>query len=132
MIRSAKPVTIYLYGADNSLVASGLANPADGSFSLSAPGGAYTIIAAAEGYLDAQGSVTIVNGSTVTMAAVTMPAGDIDGNNVIDPFDAMTIGMGYNASIPSAADLNCDGIINVLDLELLAANYRQSGALVWQ
>ena len=29
-------------------------------------------------------------------------------------------------------DLNNDGVINVLDLELLAANYRRSGALAWQ
>jgi hypothetical protein len=44
----------------------------------------------------------------------------------------MTIGMSYNTAFPSAADLNSDGGINVLDLELLAANYRKSGALMWQ
>jgi hypothetical protein len=62
---------------------------------------------------------------------VTLPAGDIDGNNVIDQFDAMTIGMSYNGSDPAAADLNNDGVINVLDLELLAANYRLTGPIVW-
>jgi hypothetical protein len=40
--------------------------------------------------------------------------------------------MNYNASSPAVADLNNDGIINVLDMELLAANYHKSGALVWQ
>lgn len=40
------------------------------------------------------------------MSAVPLPAGDIDNNGVIDQFDAMTIGMNYNASSPSAADLN--------------------------
>jgi hypothetical protein len=40
--------------------------------------------------------------------------------------------MSYNTAVPSAADLNNDGVINVLDLELLAANYRKSGALAWQ
>ena len=66
------------------------------------------------------------------MSTVTLPAGDIDGNGVIDQFDAMTIGMSYNTAIPPAADLNNDGTINVLDLELLAANYRKAGAIAWQ
>jgi hypothetical protein len=59
-------------------------------------------------------------------------AGDIDNNNVIDQFDAMTIGMSYNTNTPPAADLNNDGTINVLDLELLARNYRNTGPVVWQ
>jgi hypothetical protein len=58
-------------------------------------------------------------------------AGDIDGNNVIDQFDALTIGMSYNTATPAAADLNNDGTINVLDLELLAKNYRKTGPLPW-
>jgi hypothetical protein len=44
----------------------------------------------------------------------------------------MTIGMNYNTASPDAADLNADGVINVLDLEMLAGNYRASGALNWQ
>ena len=71
------------------------------------------------------------SGATTTMQTVILLAGDIDGNNVIDQFDAMTIGMNYNLAAPTAADLNDDGIINILDLELLAGNYGQSGALAW-
>jgi Dockerin type I domain len=63
---------------------------------------------------------------------VTLLAGDIDGNNVIDQLDALTIGMNYNTATPAAADMNNDGNINVLDLELLAANYRDTGPIVWQ
>jgi hypothetical protein len=66
------------------------------------------------------------------MPTISLPAGDIDNNNVIDQFDALTIGINYNTAIPSAADLNNDGIINVLDLELLARSYRKTGSLVWQ
>ena len=65
------------------------------------------------------------------MPTVTLLAGDIDGNNVIDQLDAMTIGMNYNAQPPSSR-LNNDGVINVLDLELLASNYRETGPLVWE
>ncbi len=126
-----KPVTIRLYDAGSNLVATQAANP-DGSFSLSIAGGNYTIIASAEGYLNAQGSVSLVNGQVLTMPTVGLPAGDIDGNGVIDQFDALTIGINYNAATPTAADLNNSGLIDVLDLELLAGNYRLSGALIWQ
>ncbi|MDQ3004076.1 MAG: dockerin type I domain-containing protein, partial [Chloroflexota bacterium] len=71
-------------------------------------------------------------GSTTTLPTITLLAGDIDGNNVIDQFDAMSIGMSYNTSTPTSADLNNDGIINVLDLELLAKNYRRRGPVVWE
>ncbi len=104
----------------------------EGSFQLSAPAGTYTLVAVANGFLSAQGSVTITSGSSVTQPTVTLLAGDIDNNNVIDQFDAMTIGMSYNTATPAAADLNNDGIINVLDLELLAQNYRKTGPIPWQ
>jgi hypothetical protein len=130
-VSASKPVTVRLYNADNLLVASTLANP-NSSFSLTAPAGTYTITAIAEGFLSAQGTVTMMDSNTTTIPLVVLPAGDIDGNSVIDQFDAMTIGMSYNSASPSAADLNSDGIINILDLELLAANYRKSGALIWQ
>jgi hypothetical protein len=66
------------------------------------------------------------------MQNITLIAGDIDGNDVIDQLDALTIGMNYNLAAPAAADLNNDGTINVLDLEILAANYRETGPLAWQ
>lgn len=128
-VLASKPVTVRLYDANNLLAASMSAN-ADGSFSLSAPAGMYTVVATASGFLSAQGSANLT-GSTVTKPTISLIAGDIDGNHVIDQYDALTIGMGYNTAVPAAADLNNDGIINVLDLQLLAANYRKSGALSW-
>ena len=128
---AGKPVTVSLYGAGNTLVTSVTAN-ADGTFSLTAPGGTYNIVATASGFLSAQGSATITGGSTTTKPTVTLLAGDIDANNVIDQFDALTIGMNYNAATPTTADLNNDGVINVLDLELLASNYRKTGTLSWE
>ena len=65
------------------------------------------------------------------MPVISLLAGDIDGNYRIDQFDVLTIGMNYNKALPSVADLNDDGIINVLDLELLARNYRQAGFIPW-
>lgn len=127
---AGKPVTVTLYSG-NVVVASVNANP-DGTFSIAAPAGSYTVVAAASGFLSAQGSANIAAGGTTTKPTISLLAGDIDGNNVIDQFDALTIGMSYNTSTPSAADLNNDNVINVLDLELLAQNYRDSGPTVWE
>jgi hypothetical protein len=123
-------VTVRLLNGDGSVAASVTAN-ADGTFTLNAPAGTYTITASADGYLGAQGSATLAAGVVTTMPTATLAAGDVDNNGVIDQFDAMTIGMGYNTAIPPSADLNNDGIINVLDLELLARNYRMSGVIAW-
>jgi len=130
-VLAGKPVTVKLYDATNTLVASVPANP-DGTFSLTAPAGTYAVVATAPGFLSAAGSATITSASTTTLPTVTLLAGDIDGNNVIDQFDALTIGMSYNTATPTEADLNNDGNINVLDLELLAQNYRATGPTAWQ
>jgi hypothetical protein len=130
-VLASKQITIRLYDESSALVAVQLANP-DGTFSIVADPGTYTIIASAEGFLNAQGSVTLTGGVVTTMPTVSLPAGDIDGNGVIDFFDALTIGMNYGSSTPSVADLNNDGVIDILDLELLAFYYNASGALAWQ
>jgi len=130
-VLASKPVTVSLFDANNSVVASVTANP-DGTFSLTAPAGTYNILAVASGFLSAQGSVTLTSGGADTISTISLLAGDIDNNNVIDQLDAMTIGMNYNAAAPAAADLNNDGVINVLDLELLAKNYRATGPTDWQ
>jgi hypothetical protein len=128
---AGKPVTVTLYDAGNATAGSVSAN-ADGTFSLLSNAGSYSAVASAPGYLRARGSVSITSGNTTTLPPFNLLAGDIDGNDVIDQFDALTVGINYNGTAPTAADLNNDGIINVLDLEILALNYRQTGPLVWQ
>lgn len=130
-VLASKPVTVSLYYPDSSLATSVTANP-DGTFTLTAPAGTYTVSATASGFLSAEGPAVINAGETTTMPTISLIAGDIDGNGVIDQFDALTIGMSYNTAIPAAADLNNDGTINVLDLEILAANYRETGPTAWQ
>ncbi|MFT3890165.1 MAG: NBR1-Ig-like domain-containing protein [Anaerolineales bacterium] len=126
-----KPATIGLYDEEGALFASIAANPGD-TFSITAPAGTYTLVAVAHGYLSAEGTVTLTGGSTVNQPNVELVAGDVDNNNLIDQFDAMSIGMNYNSSTFPPADLNNDGTINVLDLEILARNYRKTGPTTWQ
>ena len=129
-VLAGKPVTVSLYDATNTLVISVTANM-NGTFSLNAQAGTYTVRTTASGFLSSQGSVTLTAGGG-TMPTISLLAGDIDNNNVIDQFDALTIGMSYNTATPTAADLNNDGLINVLDLELLAKNYRKTGPIAWE
>lgn len=129
-MQAGKPVTVSLYDAEHTLVAWANVNP-DGSFGISTLAGTYTAVATAEGFLSAESSVTITAAEVITKPEITLLAGDIDNNNVINEFDALTIGMNYNTNTPAAADLNNDGTINVLDLELLARNYRATGPLTW-
>ena len=130
-VNASKAVTISLYNPDNTLAATVAANP-DGTFTLTVSPGTYKVAASASGFLSAEGSATITSGNTTTMPTISLQAGDIDNNTVIDQLDALTIGMNYNSATPTAADLNSDGVINVLDLELLARNYRNTGPVVWQ
>ena len=126
-----KPVKISLFNLDKTLVATATTNP-DGSFNLIAPEGSFTIVASAEGHLSAQASIMLLEGTITTLNPIILPAGDIDNNNVIDQFDALTVGMNYNTSASLPADLSNDGLINVIDLEMLAKNYRMVGLLAWQ
>ena len=127
-IVASKPVNVRLLDANRVELTSLIANP-DGTFAMTLIPGDYTFVATASGFLSYEGSVTIVGGAPTEFPAVSLLAGDVDGNNVIDPFDALTIGMNYTSSTPEAADLNNDAVIDFLDLELLAENYRQTGPI---
>jgi len=134
---AGKPVTVLLRNADGSVTRSVIAD-ADGKFTLSAPVGEYTAAASADGFLDAMTTnpapttVTLTSAAPVEMETISLLAGDIDNNDVVDNWDAMTIGAHYNTAEPAAADLNNDGTINVLDLELVARNYRAVGPIDWK
>ncbi|MBV6403037.1 MAG: hypothetical protein CNIPEHKO_03359 [Anaerolineales bacterium] len=128
---ASKVVTVRLYDTNDTFVSSVNANP-DGTFRLDVAAGTYTIVATANGFLRIQGTITLSGGETHAMPAIALLAGDIDDDGSIDQFDAMTIGFGYGTSEPPGADLNSDGIINILDLELLAKNYRKTGPILWE
>jgi hypothetical protein len=129
---ASKPVTVTVLDPNHTVVFSVATTDIDGFFGSAVLPGTYEVIAKADGFLSARGFVTVTAESTSTMPVINLLAGDIDNNNVIDQFDALTIGMSYNTAAPAVADLNNDGIINVLDLELLARNYRRVGPVDWQ
>jgi hypothetical protein len=59
---------------------------------------------------------------------ITLLAGDINADNLIDIFDLAHMARFYGSS-DSQADLNGDGTVSILDLVLAAGNYGQRGPL---
>ncbi|MBT3321149.1 MAG: hypothetical protein HN392_02590 [Anaerolineae bacterium] len=133
---ASKALTVSLIDSVGTLIAT-VSPDGDGVFSIAAPPGTYTLSAEASGHLKAENTtVVVITAETTNMESVTLLAGDISGaagipDGAIDQLDAMTIGMNYNLSTPEIADLNSDGIINVLDLEIIADNYQATGPLPW-
>ncbi|HEY3310746.1 MAG TPA: dockerin type I domain-containing protein [Anaerolineales bacterium] len=128
-VTASKPVTVTLLSGATTIATTTAA--ADGSFSLTALAGSYTVVASAPGFLKAQGAPTLTAGVTTTMPTIALIAGDVDGNGKIDSLDVLTIGINYNKTTPAEADFNNDGTINLLDLQILAKNYPKTGPISW-
>lgn len=62
------------------------------------------------------------------LGAVTLPAGDVIADNVINIFDLTRVASRYNTS-EAIADVNHDGTVNIFDLTLVAGNYGKRGPI---
>jgi hypothetical protein len=93
-----------------------------------APSGMYTLTANSAGFLAAV--CVNVNHSFYALTQLDnafLLAGDIDDNRIIDIADAVAIGAVFENVGPGIiADLNADGVVDILDLILMSANYGQT------
>jgi hypothetical protein len=64
--------------------------------------------------------------SANSVGSITLLAGDLNSDNVIDIFDVAMVASRMDTADP-VADLNSDGVVNILDLALIAGNYGQRG-----
>ena len=101
----------------------------DGSFSLQLPLGDNILVANRKLYLlkTREVNITRVN-EPVELTELELLAGDITGNNRVGVEDLARLSLAYSSRKESdhwdpLADLNGDGIINILDLRLLSQNY---------
>jgi uncharacterized membrane protein YjjB (DUF3815 family) len=141
-VTASKPVTVTLMegSMDESrsgggIIAGVTTTNTAGTFSFSAPadGKTYFVTATAPGYLSAlRTTFALTAGEVFTLPAIALLPGDVDNNNIIDVNDLLTIGINYNEATPAGADLNNDGSINVLDLQLLAPNFGKTGPMLWK
>lgn len=88
--------------------------------------GTYTATADRAGFLAATcDSLDHSNDVLTTLEEVTLLAGDINSDAEIDITDAVAIGIALSTD-DDVADLNADGVVDVLDLILMAVNYGQT------
>lgn len=107
-----------------------------GCFSLSGVPAAenVTVTASAPAYLDAQRSgVTNRDGTRTSLGEVTLIAGDVSGDGLIDSADLAAISSAFNSSPPSAAtaDINRDAIVDAYDLVWIGKNFGKHGPTTW-
>lgn len=111
----------------------------DGSFSIA---GEPPLTFQYPGYLSGQAEnalpveVSQTDGSdalpTINLGTITLLAGDVNEDNIINILDLSFIAQRYRSADP-VADLNGNGTVDLLDLVLAANNYNQAGPLTnWQ
>jgi hypothetical protein len=88
--------------------------------------GRYTLTASSPGFLSAACANVTYKGEAAPLTGVTLLAGDLTGDGVIDVADATALGLSIGGGPGAAADVNPDGEVNVLDLILLGVNFGQS------
>lgn len=99
----------------------------NGNFTLdTVDPGTYTLTANRPGFLAATCTNLIHQGDTL-LDSVTLLAGDIDDNRIVDIVDAVAIGSALgSAESGQVTDLNVDLKVDVLDLILMSVNFDQT------
>jgi lysophospholipase L1-like esterase len=104
----------------------------DGSFEIPAVlADSYTVAVKGAKWLQEVQTVDATSNASPTVS-LTLPAGDVNNDNVVDLSDFSELAAAFGASTGSAgwdpnADLNCDGVVDLIDFNLLAANFGLSG-----
>jgi len=121
---------------DGTPVAETLTDAA-GNFELEGlPLGTYEVYARMYGYLDAvkASGVQVVAGECYDMGPVKLLGGDVapqpEPDDIIDIGDITYIAFRFRGA-DMTADVNDDGVVNILDLTMAAANFGRRGPLPW-
>ncbi len=128
----AAGITVMLISGQS--IIDGMVTAADGLYTFTgvAPG-EYLLLADAPGHLAAAQMVRVSANEGTSALTMVLLAGDTDDNQVIDLADAGFIGanFGLGAGIaPANADLNTDGVVNIIDLTLVGGNFGKSGPVI--
>jgi hypothetical protein len=98
---------------------------ANGNYSFVTTASTHNLAFSRSGYLPASTTAVGVAGSTVSVPTVTLLAGDINGDGMIDILDLVAVGAQFGSSSPSpaTADANGDGTVDIIDIVLVAKNF---------
>ncbi|MCW5852112.1 MAG: hypothetical protein KIT87_18710 [Anaerolineae bacterium] len=109
---------------------------ADGGYVLAnIPPGPATLTVSRPSYLRTQRDVTVTAG-VLTLPDVTLLAGDINQSDRIDQYDAISLGLAWNATPADArwderADITADRTINILDMVGVQFNWSATAPGPW-
>lgn len=108
---------------------------ASGAFRLAVPAGHHRVGARYPAYMSIEAADVEVRAGQVTrLPAVSLKAGDTDGDGDVDLFDVVrcVINLGQPA-VPgdTHADINGDGVVDLRDVILTQRNYRGTGPAPW-
>jgi hypothetical protein len=97
----------------------------DGRYTFSTSSGSHTLKFTRACYLEKSVTASATSGGTTTVATVTLLAGNVNGDKVIDILDLVAVASQFGSSSPSpaCADVNDDGIVDIVDLVLVAKNF---------
>jgi hypothetical protein len=66
------------------------------------------------------------------LGKITLLAGDINQDNIVDILDVAYVGLRYNGN-DLTADINSDNKVNIFDVAIVSRNYKKQGPLTdWQ
>jgi len=109
----------------------------DGSYGpiRSVPLGEHAIRATMPGYLSAAGVATVDRSlQAYEMPAITLLAGDLNGDEAVDLFDLVLLSTlrGNLEASSLHADLNADGAVGLADLVLVGNNLGETGPMSYE
>lgn len=96
--------------------------------------GGASLVAKKAGYLTAMAEIKAGDNqnSPVNVGRITLLAGDVTGDNVINIFDLSYMANRFNSD-DTSADLNADGVVNIFDMVLASGNWQKQGPLTnWE
>lgn len=99
------------------------------------PAGSYVVKVSKLGYIDLPATLNktlVVNAGKTAVGKLTLVAGDVDNNEVINLSDAVAVanewGHSGSAIVNPLADINADGKVDLLDLAIVAKNYNKTNS----
>lgn len=96
--------------------------------------GGASLVAKQAGYLTAVAEIKASSNPNgpVNVGSITLLAGDVTGDNVINIFDLSYMANRFKSD-DTSADLNGDGVVNIFDMVLASGNWQKQGPLTgWQ
>jgi len=88
--------------------------------------GTYAVSIAHDMYLDAEGTCTASGSGTTTWPAITLLAGDLNDDNVVNILDLSFCAAHFN-TVYADTDVNGDGFVDIYDIVLIGKNFGETG-----